>query len=71
MSEKRLNACFRKAFGTTIFETLRNHRPDHARQALEAGPVVEGDRLAGGLQQRPQFRERLPGALRRAAAAVH
>jgi AraC-like DNA-binding protein len=39
MSEKRLNACFRKAFGTTIFETLRNHRLNHARQALEAGSL--------------------------------
>jgi AraC-like DNA-binding protein len=39
MSEKRLNACFRKAFGATIFETLRNHRLDHARQALEGGSL--------------------------------
>jgi AraC-like DNA-binding protein len=35
LSEKRLNACFREVFGTTVFETLRNHRLEHARQALE------------------------------------
>jgi AraC-like DNA-binding protein len=37
LSERRLNACFRKAFGATVFETLRNHRLEHGRLALEAG----------------------------------
>src|SRR5262249_14332323 len=34
MSEKRLNAGFRKVFGATVFETLRNERLEHARVAL-------------------------------------
>lgn len=37
LSEKRLNACFRSEFGSTVFEVLRNHRLEHARIALEAG----------------------------------
>jgi AraC-like DNA-binding protein len=37
LSERRLNACFRRAFGATVFETLRNHRLEHGRLALEAG----------------------------------
>lgn len=35
MSEKALNQGFRQLFGTTIFETLRNERLDHARIAIE------------------------------------
>jgi AraC-like DNA-binding protein len=35
MSEKALNAGFRELFGTTVFETLRNERLEHARIALE------------------------------------
>jgi AraC-like DNA-binding protein len=35
MSEKVLNAGFRELFGTTVFETLRNERLEHARIALE------------------------------------
>lgn len=35
LSEKRLNAGFRLLFGATVFETLRNERLEHARQALE------------------------------------
>ena len=31
LSEKRLNAGFRALFGTTVFETLRNERLEHAR----------------------------------------
>lgn len=37
LSEKRLNACFRSEFGSTVFEVLRNHRLEHARIALESG----------------------------------
>jgi len=39
MSEKALNAGFRALFGTTIFETLRNERLEHARLALEARDI--------------------------------
>jgi AraC-like DNA-binding protein len=35
MSEKALNAGFREVYGTTVFETLRNERLEHARLALE------------------------------------
>ncbi len=35
VSEKTLNAGFRSLFGTSVFETLRNERLDHARIALE------------------------------------
>tara|TARA_R100001129_G_scaffold181546_4_gene161006 strand:+ start:9393 stop:10349 length:957 start_codon:yes stop_codon:yes gene_type:complete len=34
LTEKRLNAGFRKIFGATAFEVLRNHRLAHARIAL-------------------------------------
>ncbi|MFN4276566.1 MAG: helix-turn-helix transcriptional regulator [Ferrovibrio sp.] len=37
LSEKRLNACFRSEFGSTVFELLRNYRLEHARIALESG----------------------------------
>jgi AraC-like DNA-binding protein len=36
LSEKRLNQGFRLLFGATVFETLRNERLEHARQALES-----------------------------------
>lgn len=36
MSERRLNAGFKALFGTTIFETLRNERLEHARTVLES-----------------------------------
>ena len=39
LSEKRLNSGFRQMFGATAFETLRNQRLEHARQALEEGAV--------------------------------
>jgi AraC-like DNA-binding protein len=39
LSEKRLNNGFRQMFGATAFETLRNPRLEHARQALEEGAV--------------------------------
>jgi AraC-like DNA-binding protein len=35
LTEKRLNTGFRQVFGGTVFETLRNHRLEHARIALE------------------------------------
>ncbi|MGH6735047.1 MAG: helix-turn-helix transcriptional regulator [Methyloceanibacter sp.] len=35
LNEKALNAGFKELFGTTVFETLRNERLEHARQALE------------------------------------
>jgi len=35
MSERRLNAGFKALFGTTVFETLRNERLEHARLVLE------------------------------------
>lgn len=35
MSEKALNATFRRLFGATVFETLRSERLDHARIVLE------------------------------------
>ena len=34
LTERRLNAGFRKAFGGSVFEVLRNHRLEHARIAL-------------------------------------
>lgn len=34
LSEKALNAGFRQLFGTSVFETLRNERLEHARLAL-------------------------------------
>jgi AraC-like DNA-binding protein len=37
MTEKRLNSGFRVLFGTTVFETLRNERLEHARIALVSG----------------------------------
>jgi len=37
LSEKRLSAGFRQEFGASVFETLRNRRLEHARQALEEG----------------------------------
>ncbi|MAN80805.1 MAG: hypothetical protein CMM77_15085 [Rhodospirillaceae bacterium] len=36
LSEKRLNVGFRKVFGGTVYEILRNHRLEHARIALES-----------------------------------
>jgi AraC-like DNA-binding protein len=36
LGEKRLSAGFRQEFGASAFETLRNRRLEHARQALEA-----------------------------------
>ena len=36
MNERRLNAGFKTLYGTTIFETLRNERLEHARTVLEA-----------------------------------
>jgi AraC-like DNA-binding protein len=39
VSEKTLNAGFRSLFGTTVFETLRNERLDHARIVLETTDV--------------------------------
>jgi AraC-like DNA-binding protein len=38
-SEKQLNTWFRKTFGTTVFEALRDHRLEHARRVLEAGDL--------------------------------
>jgi AraC-like DNA-binding protein len=40
LSEKRLNTGFRVIYGATVFETLRNHRLEHARQALEDSSVL-------------------------------
>ena len=40
LGEKRLNGAFRLMFGMTAFETLRNHRLEHARQVLEEGNVA-------------------------------
>ena len=39
MSERRLNAGFKALFGTTLFETLRNERLEHARIVLECEPL--------------------------------
>ncbi|MEJ8572096.1 AraC family transcriptional regulator [Microbaculum marinum] len=39
MTEKELNRGFRTLFGTTVFETLRDARLDHARLALQAEAV--------------------------------
>lgn len=39
LSEKALNAGFKDLFGTTVFETLRNERLEHARQVLERQDV--------------------------------
>jgi AraC-like DNA-binding protein len=35
LSERRLNAGFRTLFGTTVFESLRNQRLEHARVAFK------------------------------------
>jgi AraC-like DNA-binding protein len=40
LSEKRLNTAFRLLFGSTVFEILRNHRLEHARQVLEEDSVA-------------------------------
>lgn len=37
LSEKRLNAGFRRLFGATVFETLRNERLAHAQIVLRSG----------------------------------
>jgi AraC-like DNA-binding protein len=37
LGERRLSAAFRLAFGAGPFEVLRDHRLEHARQALEQG----------------------------------
>ncbi|MEA2812551.1 MAG: hypothetical protein QOI93_248 [Rhodospirillaceae bacterium] len=39
LTEKRLNAGFQMLFGTTVFETLRNERLEHARIALQSEEV--------------------------------
>ncbi len=39
LSERRLNAGFRKLYGATVFEVLRDQRLEHARQALEANAL--------------------------------
>jgi AraC-like DNA-binding protein len=39
LTEKRLNAGFQMLFGTTVFETLRNQRLEHARLALQSEAV--------------------------------
>jgi AraC-like DNA-binding protein len=39
LSEKKLNTGFRMAFGTTVYETLRNERLEHARLVLEQGQL--------------------------------
>jgi AraC-like DNA-binding protein len=39
LTEKRLNAGFRAAFGSTVFETLKNERLEHARIAFESSDV--------------------------------
>jgi AraC-like DNA-binding protein len=39
LTEKRLNSGFRMLFGTTVFETLRNERLEHARNALASQKV--------------------------------
>ncbi len=41
LSEKRLNACFRREFGGTVFEVLRNQRLEHACIALQAGAPLK------------------------------
>jgi AraC-like DNA-binding protein len=40
LTEKRLNAGFRALFGTTVFETLRNERLEHARLVLDSEEVT-------------------------------
>lgn len=40
LSEKRLNSAFRQLFGATVFEILRNHRLEHARQVLDEDSVA-------------------------------
>ena len=40
LSEKSLNSGFRRMFGATTFEILRNERLDHARIVLQAGDVA-------------------------------
>jgi AraC-like DNA-binding protein len=37
LSERRLNDGFKLFFGSTVFETLRNHRLEHARIVLQSG----------------------------------
>ncbi len=39
MTEKKLNAGFKSLFGTTVYETLRNERLEHARLVLESGDL--------------------------------
>jgi AraC-like DNA-binding protein len=39
MTERRLNQGFKTLFGSTVFETLRNERLDHARLVLESGAI--------------------------------
>lgn len=39
LSERRLSAAFRLEFGIGPFEMLRDHRLEHARQAMEQGVV--------------------------------
>jgi AraC-like DNA-binding protein len=39
LSEKKLNAGFRIAFGATVYETLRNERLEHARLVLAQGQL--------------------------------
>ncbi len=39
LTEKRLNSGFRTLFGTTVFQTLRNERLEHARIAFQSGEV--------------------------------
>jgi transcriptional regulator GlxA family with amidase domain len=49
LSEKKLNAGFRAQFGTTVYETLRNERLEHARLVLEEGrtPLEDVARRVG------------------------
>ena len=39
VSERRLNAGFREIFGSTVFDTLRDERLEHARLALDAEQI--------------------------------
>jgi AraC-like DNA-binding protein len=40
LTEKRLNSGFRRLFGATVFETMRNARLDQAKSALEEGTAT-------------------------------
>lgn len=55
MSHTKLNRCFRKIYGTTVFQYLRNERLSLARQMLDSGLNVTETAYAVGYESISHF----------------